>query len=83
MNMFLWSVDFVTPSNNFFSRSFSILVYNNTIISLKLIVYYLIIVNSRLRPSFAIYQTIYDSFSRYFSFFLVLLWLDTKGNIKL
>ena len=45
---------------NFF-LSFSILVYNNTIISLRLIVYYLIIANSALCPSFAIYQTIYDS----------------------
>ena len=40
------------------------MVYNNTIISLRLIVYYLIIANSGLRPSFAIYQTIYDSHSR-------------------
>ena len=56
--MFLWLFDFVTPSNIFF-RSFSILVYNNTIISLRLIVYYLIIANS-----FASYQTINDSPSR-------------------
>ena len=63
MNMFLWLLDFVTPSNNFYP-SFSILVYNNTITSLRLIVYYLIIANSRLRPSFTIYQTIYDSPSR-------------------
>ena len=61
--MFLWLLDFVRPSNNFF-RSFSILVYNNTIVSLRLIVYYLIIANSGLRPSFPIYQTIYDSPSR-------------------
>ena len=63
MNMFLWSLNIVTPSNIFF-KSFSILVHNNTIISLKLIVYNLIIVNSGLRPSFAIYQTIYNSPSR-------------------
>ena len=50
--MFLWLLDFVTPA------------YNNTIISLRLIVYYLIIANSGLHPSFAIYQTIYDSPSR-------------------
>ena len=61
--MFLWLLDFVIPSNNFVP-SFSILVYNNTIISLRLIVYYLIIANSGLCPSFAIYQTIYDSHSR-------------------
>ena len=60
MNMFSWLLDFVTPLNNFF-QNFSILVYNNTIISLRLIVYYLIIANSGPRPSFAIYQTIYDS----------------------
>ena len=37
MNMFLWLLDFVRPSNNFV-QSFSILVYNNTIIvSLRLI----------------------------------------------
>ena len=60
MNMFLWLLDFVTPLNNFF-RCFSILVYNNTIISLRLIVYDLIIANEGLRPSFAIYETIYDS----------------------
>ena len=36
MNMFLWLLDFVTSLNNFF-RSFSILVHNNTIISLRLI----------------------------------------------
>ena len=52
MSMFLWLLDFVTPSNNFF-RSFSMLVYNNTIIFLRLIEYYLIIANSGLRPSFA------------------------------
>ena len=56
MNMFLWLPDFVTPSNNFLSRSFSILVCNNTITSLRLIVYYLIIANSGLHLSFAIYQ---------------------------
>ena len=55
MNMLLWLLDFVTPLNKFF-RSFSILVYNNTIISLRLIVYYLIIANSGLRPSLAIRQ---------------------------
>ena len=60
MNMFSWLLDFVTPLNNFF-RSFSVLVYNNTIISLRLIVYYLIVANSGLCPSFAFYQTIYDS----------------------
>ena len=63
MNMLLWLHDFVTLSNNVFIRSFSILVYNDTIISLRLIVYYLIIANSGLRPSFAICQTIYDSSS--------------------
>ena len=63
MNMFLWLLDFVTSLNKFF-RSFSILVYNNTIISLRLIVYTLILANPRLRPSFAIYQKIYDSSSR-------------------
>ena len=50
MNIFLWLLDFVTPLNNFF-RSFSILVYNNTIISLRLIVYYLIVANSGLYDS--------------------------------
>ena len=63
MNMFLWLLDFVRHSSNFFP-SFSILVYNNTIISLRLSVYYLIIANSGLRPSFAIYQATYDSPSR-------------------
>ena len=47
MNVFLWLLDFVTPLNNFF-QSFSILVYNNTIISLRLIIYYLIVGNSGL-----------------------------------
>ena len=46
MNVFLWLLDFVTPSNNFF-QSFGILVYNNTLISLRLIVYYLIIARLR------------------------------------
>ena len=45
MNMFLWLLDFVTPLNKFFSRTFSILAYNNTINSLRLIVYDLIIAN--------------------------------------
>ena len=36
----------------------------NTIISLKLIVYYLIIANSGIQPSLPVYQTIYDSPSR-------------------
>ena len=63
MNMFLWLLNFVTLLNNFF-RSFSILVYNNTITFLMLIVYYLIIANSGLRPPFAIYQKIYESSSR-------------------
>ena len=62
-NMFLRLLDFVRPSNSFF-QSFGILVYNNTIISLRLIIYYRIIANSGLRPSFAIYQTIYDLPSR-------------------
>ena len=53
----------MTPSNNFFNN-FSTLVYNNTIISLMLIVYYLIIANSVLHSSFANYQTIYDSLLR-------------------
>ena len=55
MNMFLWLLDFVTLSNIFF-RSFSILVYNATIISLWIIVYYLIIANAGLRPSLIIRQ---------------------------
>ena len=54
MNMFWWLLDFVTPSKNNFFPSFSILVYDNTIISLRLIIYYLIIANSGL-----FYQTIY------------------------
>ena len=45
-----------------FFQNFSILVYNNTIISLRLIVYYLIIANSGLRPS---YQAV--GFSRKYS----------------
>ena len=57
MCMFLWLLDFVTSLNNFF-RNFSILVYNDTIISLRLIVYYLIIANSGFCPSFTINQTI-------------------------
>ena len=60
MNMLL---DFVPPLNNFF-LCFSILVHNDTIISLSLIVDYLIIAISGLHPSFAFYQTIYDSPSR-------------------
>ena len=36
-------------------------VYFYTVISFRLIVYYLIIANSGGRPSFAIYRTIYDS----------------------
>ena len=63
MNMFLWLLDFVTLLNNFFG-SFIILVYNKTILSLRLIVYYLIIANSGFRPPFAICQTIYNSPSR-------------------
>ena len=58
--MFLWLLDFVIPLKVFF-RSFSILVYNNEITSLRFIAYYLITANSGLRSSFAIYQTIYDS----------------------
>ena len=62
MNMFLWLLDFLTPSNNFFEVL--LFWYNNTIISLRLIVYYLIFANSGLRPSFAVSKTVYDSPSR-------------------
>ena len=55
MNMFLWLLDFVTPSNNFFP-SFSILVYNNTIISLRFIVRYFIIYDSPSRDNCEIFK---------------------------
>ena len=55
MSMFLWLLDFVTPLNLF--QNFSILAYNNTIISLRLIVYYLIIMNE----GRSLCQAIYDS----------------------
>ena len=80
MNTFLWLLDFL---NKFF-RGFGVLVYNNTIIFLRLIVYYLISANLGLRPSFAIYQTlIYDLPSRDNCEVLHICIIDIYGNLFL